>query len=76
MKHDDSVPAGEFASVAASVKLGKGVKLGKFINLYGCEIGDESKIGAFVEIQKNAAVIEAYLGKSTTPELEEGQGHA
>jgi acetyltransferase-like isoleucine patch superfamily enzyme len=42
--------------VAASVKLGKGVKLGKFINLYGCEIGDESKIGAFVEIQKNAYV--------------------
>jgi len=56
VKHDDSVPAGEFASVAASVKLGKGVKLGKFINLYGCEIGDESKIGAFVEIQKNAYV--------------------
>jgi UDP-2-acetamido-3-amino-2,3-dideoxy-glucuronate N-acetyltransferase len=53
--HDDSVP-GEFASVAASVKLGKGVKLGKFINLYGCEIGDETKIGAFVEIQKNAYV--------------------
>jgi acetyltransferase-like isoleucine patch superfamily enzyme len=38
------------------VKLGKDVKLGKFINLYGCTIGDETKIGAFVEIQKNAAV--------------------
>jgi acetyltransferase-like isoleucine patch superfamily enzyme len=38
------------------VKLGKDVKLSKFINLYGCEIGDESKIGAFVEIQKNATV--------------------
>jgi len=38
------------------VKLGKGVKLSKFINLYGCEIGDETKIGAFVEIQKNARV--------------------
>jgi len=50
------VPAGEFVSVAASVKLGKDVKLGKFINLYGCEIGDETKIGAFVEIQKNAFV--------------------
>jgi acetyltransferase-like isoleucine patch superfamily enzyme len=38
------------------VKLGKDVKLSKFINLYGCEIGDETKIGAFVEIQKNAKV--------------------
>jgi len=38
------------------VKLGKDVKLGKFINLYGCAIGDETKIGAFVEIQKNATV--------------------
>ena len=56
MNHNDSVPAGEFISVAASVKLGKDVKLGKFINLYGCEIGDETKIGAFVEIQKNAYV--------------------
>ena len=56
MKHNDSVPAVEFASVASSVKLGHDVKLGKFINLYGCEIGDETKIGAFVEIQKNAFV--------------------
>ena len=48
--------ANEYACVAASVKLGKDVKLGKFVNLYGCEIGDESKIGAFVEIQKNASV--------------------
>ena len=38
------------------VKLGQDVKLSKFINLYGCEIGDETKIGAFVEIQKNAVV--------------------
>ncbi len=38
------------------VKLGRDVKLAKFINLYGCEIGDETKIGAFVEIQKNARV--------------------
>jgi acetyltransferase-like isoleucine patch superfamily enzyme len=42
--------------IAADVKLGKNVKLGKFINLYGCEIGDDTKIGAFVEIQKNAFV--------------------
>src|SRR5437899_11057421 len=46
----------EFVSIAPSVKLGKDVKLSKFINLYGCEIGDETKIGAFVEIQKNARV--------------------
>jgi acetyltransferase-like isoleucine patch superfamily enzyme len=43
-------------SIAADVKLGKDVKLSKFINLYGCEIGDETKVGAFVEIQKNARV--------------------
>jgi acetyltransferase-like isoleucine patch superfamily enzyme len=46
----------EFCSIAPDVKLGKGVRLSKFINLYGCEIGDETKIGAFVEIQKNATV--------------------
>jgi acetyltransferase-like isoleucine patch superfamily enzyme len=46
----------EFVCVASSVKLGKDVKLSKFINLYGCEIGDNTKIGAFVEIQKNARV--------------------
>jgi acetyltransferase-like isoleucine patch superfamily enzyme len=42
--------------IAPDVKLGRDVKLSKFINLYGCEIGDETKIGAFVEIQKNAIV--------------------
>lgn len=47
-----------YLSIAPSVKLGRDVKLSKFINLYGCEIGDETKIGAFVEIQKNA-----YVGK-------------
>jgi acetyltransferase-like isoleucine patch superfamily enzyme len=46
----------EYVCIAPSVKLGKDVKLSKFINLYGCEIGDETKIGAFVEIQKNARV--------------------
>jgi acetyltransferase-like isoleucine patch superfamily enzyme len=46
----------EFVSIAPTVKLGKDVRLSKFINLYGCEIGDETKIGAFVEIQKNASV--------------------
>ncbi len=45
-----------YLCIAADVKLGRDVKLSKFINLYGCEIGDETKIGAFVEIQKNATV--------------------
>lgn len=46
----------EFTTVAADVKLGKGVQLSNFINLYGCEVGDETKIGAFVEVQKNATI--------------------
>ena len=46
----------EFVCIAPSVRLGKNVKLSQFINLYGCEIGDDTKIGAFVEIQKNARV--------------------
>ena len=46
----------EYTCIAADVRLGKNVKLSKFINLYGCEIGDNTKIGAFVEIQKNAEV--------------------
>jgi acetyltransferase-like isoleucine patch superfamily enzyme len=44
--------------IAPDVKLGRDVRLSKFINLYGCEVGDQTKIGAFVEIQKNA-----YIGK-------------
>jgi acetyltransferase-like isoleucine patch superfamily enzyme len=46
----------EFVCIAPTVRLGKDVKLADFINLYGCEIGDETKIGAFVEVQKNARV--------------------
>lgn len=42
--------------IAPDVRLGKEVKLSNFINLYGCAIGDRTKIGAFVEIQKNASV--------------------
>jgi acetyltransferase-like isoleucine patch superfamily enzyme len=45
-----------YLCISEDVKLGKDVKLSKFINLYGCTIGDNTKIGAFVEIQKNAAV--------------------
>src|SRR5271168_3722539 len=42
--------------ISDDVKLGTNVRLSKFINLYGCEIGAETKIGAFVEIQKNASI--------------------
>jgi len=42
--------------IAADVKLGRGVRLAPFINLYGCSIGDETKIGPFVEIQRDAAI--------------------
>jgi acetyltransferase-like isoleucine patch superfamily enzyme len=45
-----------YVCIAPDVKLGRDVRLSKFINLYGCEVGDETKIGAFVEIQKNAKV--------------------
>lgn len=55
-KPDIASVVGEFACVAPDVKLGRDVRLGKFINLYGCAIGDETRIGAFVEIQKNATV--------------------
>src|SRR5580698_8081940 len=50
------LPMNSFNFIADDVKLGSGVRLSKFINLYGCEIGDQTKIGAFVEIQKNAVV--------------------
>ena len=45
-----------YLCISEDVKLGKDVKLSKFINLYGCTIGDNTKIGAFVEVQKNAAI--------------------
>jgi len=44
------------SKIAADVKLGADVKIYDFVNLYGCEIGDNTKIGTFVEIQKNAVV--------------------
>src|ERR1700686_3749579 len=46
----------DYCCIAADVRLGVGVTLSKFINLYGCEVGDNTKIGAFVEIQKNARI--------------------
>ena len=50
------VQANGYLCIAPDVKVGHNVKLSQFINLYGCEVGDETKIGAFVEIQKNAKV--------------------
>ncbi len=46
----------KYHSIAPDVQLGKDVKLSQFINLYGCEVGDHTKLGAFVEIQKNARI--------------------
>ncbi len=46
----------DFCRIAPDVKLGKDVKIFAFVNLYGCTIGDNSKIGTFVEIQKNAII--------------------
>ena len=46
----------EHVSIAPDVKLGRNVKLSKFINMYGCTVGDDVKIGAFVEVQKNASI--------------------
>lgn len=47
---------GDFVRIAPDVRLGQGVKIYAFVNLYGCEIGDDSKIGTFVEIQKGVRV--------------------
>jgi len=55
-KQGEAMERDKYLSIAPDVKLGEGVKLSKFINLYGCSIGDHTKIGAFVEIQKNASV--------------------
>ena len=46
----------EFARISPDVKLGRAVKIYSFVNLYGCEIGDDSKIGTFVEIQKGVRI--------------------
>src|SRR3989338_8410453 len=46
----------KYICISDDVKLGKNVKFSKFINLYGCIIGDNTKIGAFVEVQKNAVI--------------------
>ena len=46
----------EFARIASDVRLGANVRIYAFVNLYGCSIGDESRIGAFVEVQKGACI--------------------
>jgi UDP-2-acetamido-3-amino-2,3-dideoxy-glucuronate N-acetyltransferase len=50
----DEVPG--IRRIAPDVKLGRGAKISDFVNLYGCEIGDNTKIGTFVEIQKGAKI--------------------
>ena len=47
---------GQFCVIAPDVRLGRDVTIHSFVNLYGCEIGDETSVGTFVEIQRNAAV--------------------
>ena len=46
----------EFSAIAPDVRLGRDVRIHRFVNLYGCEIGDETRVGTFVEIQKGARV--------------------
>jgi acetyltransferase-like isoleucine patch superfamily enzyme len=50
---------GEYCRIAPDVKLGQNVAIHAFVNLYGCSIGDNSRVGAFVEIQKDA-----YIGRN------------
>ena len=52
----EEFPANQYCCIADDVKLGRGVKLSRFINLYGCNIDENTKIGAFVEVQKNAKI--------------------
>ena len=56
MNRRSSEEAGQFARIADDVRLGRDVRIHGFVNLYGCEIGDETSIGTFVEIQKGAKV--------------------
>lgn len=51
-----SADAGMYQKIAPNVKLGANVKIFAFVNLYGCEIGDETKVGTFVEIQKGSRI--------------------
>jgi len=53
---EDAKSVKKYVCIADDVKLGKNVKLANFINLYGCSVGDNTKIGVFVEVQKNARI--------------------
>src|SRR5262245_60365050 len=53
--HERADPA-NFIRIAPNVRLGKNVTIHCFVNLYGCDIGDDSRVGSFVEIQKNASI--------------------
>ncbi len=50
------IPGRNFVNISDDVKLGKNVSIYEFVNLYGCTIGDETQIGAFVEIQRDAMI--------------------
>src|SRR6266478_3326660 len=54
MSSDIQMP--RFACVADDVRLGPGVRLSPFVNLYGCEIGADTRLGAFVEVQRGARI--------------------
>jgi acetyltransferase-like isoleucine patch superfamily enzyme len=56
MDFDETYCQANFIRISKDVKLGKNVKIFGFVNLYGCEIGDNTKIGAFVEIQKGVKI--------------------
>lgn len=49
-------PKSQFCTVAPDVRLGRNVTIHNFVNLYGCTIGDETRLGTFVEVQKNASI--------------------
>lgn len=51
-----SIPKAEFSRISPDVKFGKDVQLYGFVNLYGCTIGDGTRVGAFVEIQRHAVI--------------------
>lgn len=55
-ERSNDISMNSYNCISADVRLGKNVRLSKFVNLYGCQIGDDTKIGAFVEIQKNASI--------------------
>lgn len=56
MRGDDRQATAEYARIADDVQLGRDVRIHAFVNLYGCRIGDETRIGTFVEIQKGVVI--------------------